>query len=238
MTRKNAQITEQLSLVSHASKVLLKIILERIRNNSESEIAEEQAGFRKGRGTRDQITNLRTIMQKAKEHQQPLFMCFVDFRKAFDLVSHNKLWLTMMEMGYPAHLINLIQKLYEKQLAKVRVAGTHSEWFRIKKGVRQGCVLSPYLFNIVAEMAMRETLEGLQGGIIIGGRRISNLRYADDIVLLAESVIDLQRLINRLDKVSRKFGLLINIDKTKVMGLNGADCHIRIQGEQLPAGTS
>jgi len=115
------------ALVSHASKVLLKIILERIRNKSESEIAEEQAGFRKGRGMRDQITNLRTIMQKAKEHQQPLFMCFVDFRKAFDLVSHNKLWLTMMEMGYPAHLINLIQKLYEKQLAKVRVAGAHSE---------------------------------------------------------------------------------------------------------------
>ena len=76
---------------------------------------------------------------------------------------------------------------------------------------------------------MRETLEGFQGGIIIGGRRISNLRYAVDIVLLAESVIDLQRLINRLDKVSPKFGLLINIDKTKVMGLNGADCHIRIQ---------
>src|ERR1043165_1278327 len=118
-------------------------------------------------------------------------------------------------------------------MAKVRVAGTHSKWFQIKKGVRQGCILSPYLCNIVAEMVMRETLEGFKGGIKIGGRKISNLRYADDIVLLAKSVTELQGLIDRLDEVSQKFGLMINIDKTKVMGMDRADCHIRVQGEQL-----
>jgi len=92
-------------------------------------------------------------------------MCFVDFKKAFDSISHDKIWVTVMD------------KLYRKQLAKVKVAGTLPEWFRVKKGVRQGCVLSPYLFNILAEIAMRETLDGFQGGLQIGGQMITNLRY-------------------------------------------------------------
>ena len=99
-------------------------------------------------------------MHKAREHQQPLYMCFVDFKKSFDSISHDKLWVTMMDMGYPLHLIDLLAKLYKKQLAKVKVA----EWFRVKTGVRQGCVLSPYLFNILAEMLMRETLDGQRNG--------------------------------------------------------------------------
>jgi len=89
------------------------------------------------------ITNLRKLMHKAREHQQPLYMCFVDFKKAFDSVSHDKLWITMMDMEYPLHLIDLLAKLCRKQLAKVKVAETLSEWFPVKKGVRQGCVLSP-----------------------------------------------------------------------------------------------
>jgi len=91
----------------------------------------------------------------------------------------------MMDMGYPLHLIDLMAKLYRKQLAKVKVAGTLSEWFPVNKGVRQGCVLSPYLFNILAEMVMRQIPDGFQGGQQIKGRIIMNLRYADDIILLA-----------------------------------------------------
>ena len=149
-----------IALVSHASKILLRIILERIRVKTETVIADERAGFRQGTGTRDQITNVRILMHKAREHQQPLDMCFVDFKKAFDSISHGKLWVTMMDMGYPLHVIDLLAKLYKKQLANVKVAGTLSQWFCVKKGARQGCVLSPYLFNIVAEMVMRETLDG------------------------------------------------------------------------------
>jgi len=89
-------------------------------------------------------------MHKAREHQQPLSMCFVYFKKAFDSISHDKLWVTMIDMGYPLHLIDLLAKLHKKQLATVKVAGTLSEWFHVKRGVRQGCVLSPYLFNILA----------------------------------------------------------------------------------------
>ena len=167
-----------IALVSQASKVLLRIILERIRVKTEMEIADEQAEFRQGRGTRDQITNLRILMH-TREHQQPLYMCFVDFEKVFDSISHDKLWVTMMDMGYPLHLIDLLAKLYRKQLSKVKVAGTLSEWFLVKKGVRQGCVLG-YLFNILVEMVMRETLDGFQGGLQIGGRMSTNLCYADN----------------------------------------------------------
>ena len=152
---------------------------------------------------------------------------------AFDSISHDKLWVTMMDMGYPIHLIDLLAKLYKKQLAKVKVAGTLSEWFRVKKGVRQGCVLSLYLFNIIAEMAMRETLDGFQGGLQIGERMIANLRYADDIILLATSEAELQELLDRLDRISRKYNLLINAKKTKVMASDGIVCRILSQNEQL-----
>ena len=96
-------------------------------------------------------------------------MCFVDFKKAFDSISHDKLWVTMMDMEYHLHLINLLVKLYRKQLAKIKVAGILLEWFSVKKGVRQGCVLSLYLFNILVEIVMKETLDGFQGGLQIGG---------------------------------------------------------------------
>ena len=98
--------------------------------------------------------------------------------------------------GFPGHTVNLLINLYRKQKAKIRVAGTLSRGFRVKRGVRQGCVLSPYLFNILAEMVMREVLEGYKGGFQIGGRRVTNLRYADDIILLACSEIQLQELVD------------------------------------------
>jgi len=222
-----------IALVSHASKIMLKIILERIRRRTESELTDVQAGFRRGKGTRDQVTNLRIIMEKMREHQLPLYMCFVDFKKAFDCVSHEQLWLSMVEMGYPAHIINLITELYRKQTAKVKIAGILSSEFRIRRGVRQGCVISPTLFNILSEMVMREALKGYKGGIHVGGRRITNLRYADDIVLMASTEAELQDLVTRLDREGQKKGLEINMSKTKCMALSGNQCNIKVQDSKI-----
>jgi len=176
---KQCAITEQLLLSPMQARSFFGSYWKRFewRPKWKLQMNVEQVGFRQGRGTRDQITNLRTLMHKAREHQQRLYMCFVDFKKAFDSIFHDKLWVTMMDMGYPLHLIDLLAKLYRKQLAKVTIAGTLSEWFCVKKGVRQGCVLSPYLFNILAEMVMRETIDGFQGRLQIGGRMITNFRY-------------------------------------------------------------
>jgi len=139
----------------------------------------------------------------------------------------------MMDMGYPLPLIDLLAKLYRKQLAKVKVVGTLSEWFRVKKGVRQGCVLSPYLVNILVEMVMRETLDGFQGGLQTVGQMVTNLCYADDIILMATSEAELQELVDHLDQVGHKYSLLIKVDKTKVMASNGIACCVLIQNEQL-----
>src|ERR1043165_5114230 len=128
-----------------------------------------------------------------------------------------------------AHIINLITELYRKQTAKVKIAGILSSEFRIRRGVRQGCVISPTLFNILSEMVMREALKGYKGGIHVGGRRITNLRYADDIVLMASTEAELQDLVTRLDREGRKKGLEINMSKTKCMALSGNQCNIKIQ---------
>ena len=126
---------------------------------TETEIVDDQAGFRQRRGTRDQITYLRILMHKAREHQQSLYV-LCGLRKAFDSIFHDKVWVTMMDMRYPLHFFGLLAKLYMKQLAKVKVAGILSEWFRVKNGDRQCCVLSSYLFNILAEMVLK-TLDGI-----------------------------------------------------------------------------
>ena len=150
---------------------------ERIRNHLKNELPPEQAGFRKGRGTRNQISNLRNLMEKSREFQQPLYLCFIDYSKAFDCVQHKKLWMIMSHMGFPAHIIQLIQSLYEDQEATVRTENGDTEWFTIGQGVRQGCILSPYLFNIYAEYIMRKAFDEFSGQVSVGGRTITN---ADD----------------------------------------------------------
>jgi len=145
-----------------------------------------QAGFRKGRGTRDQIANIRWIIEKATEFQKNI--CFTDYAKAFDCVDHNKLLKNLKEMGIPDHLTCLLRNLYAGQEATVRTGHGTIDWFRIGKGVCQGCILSPCLFNLYVEHIMRNAgLDEAQAGIKIAGRNINNLRYADDTTFMAKS---------------------------------------------------
>ena len=154
-----------------------------------------QAGFRKGRGTRDQIANIRWIIEKAREVKKNIYFCFIDYAKAFDCVDHNKLWKIFQEMGIPDHLTCLLRNLYAGQEATVRTGYGTMDWFKISKGIQQGC-MSPCLFNIYAEYLMLNARpDEPQAGIKIVGRNINNLRYADDTTLMAESEEELKSLL-------------------------------------------
>ena len=141
------------------------------------EVLHVQAGFRKGRGTKDQIANIHWIMEKAREFQKNIYFCSLDYAKAFDCVDHNKLWKILREMDIPDHLTCLLRNLYAGQEATVRTGHRTRDWFQIGKGVRQACILSPCLFNLYAEYIMRNAgLEEAQVGIKIARRNINNPR--------------------------------------------------------------
>ena len=170
-----------IALISHASKGMLKILQARLQQYVNHEVSDVQAGLRKDRGTRDQIANIHRIIKKAREFQKNIYFCFIDYAKAFDCVGHNKLWEILKERGIPDHLTCLIGNLYAGQEATVRTGHGTTDWFQTGKGVCQGCILLPCLFNFCAEYIMRNTgLEEAQAGIKIAGRNISNFRYADD----------------------------------------------------------
>ena len=142
--------------------------------------------------TRCVIANIRWIMEKARELQKNIYFCCFDYVKAFQSL-HNKLWKILKEIGIPDHLTCLLRNLYAGQEATVRAGHGTTDWFQIGKGVRQGCILSPYLFNFYAEYIMRNTgLAEAQAGIKMAGRNINNLRYADDTTLTAESEEELR----------------------------------------------
>ena len=196
---------------------MLKILQARLQQYMNRELADVQASFRKGRGTRDQIANICWIMEKARELQKNIYFCFVEYAKAFDCVDHNKLWKILKEMGIPDHLTYLLRNLYAGQEATVRTGHGTTDWFQIGKGVRQGCVLSPCLFNLYAEYIMRNAgLDEAQAGIKIAGRNIINLRYADDTTFMAETE-ELKSLLMKVKEESEKVSLTLNIQKTKIM---------------------
>ena len=143
------------------------------------ELPDVKDGFRKGRGTRDRIFNIHWIIEKAREFQKNIYFCFIYYTKAFECVDHHKLWKILKEMGIPDHLTWLLRNLYAGQEATVRTGHGTTDWFQTGNGVSQGCILSPYLFNLYAEYIMRNTgLDEAQAGIKIAGRNINNLRYA------------------------------------------------------------
>src|SRR5574339_110372 len=219
------------TLISHTSKVMLKILQARLQQCVNRELPDVQAGFRKGRGTRDQIANIHWIMEKAREFQKNIYFCFTVYAKAFDCINHNKLGKILKEMGIPDHLTCRLRNLYAGQEATVRTGHGTTDWFQIGKGVRQDCILSPCLFNFYAEYIIRNAgLEEAQAGVKIAGRNIDNLRYADDTTLMAESEEELKSLLMKVKEESEKVGLKLNIRKTKIMA-SGPITSWEIDGE-------
>ena len=172
------------------------------------ELTDVQTGFRKGRRTRDQIANICWIMQKAREFQKNIYFCFIDYAKAFDFVDHNRLWEILKELGIADHLTCLLRKLHAGQETIVRTRHGTTDWLQIRKGVCQGCILSPSLFNLYAKYIMRNAeLEEAQAGIKIARRNINNLRYEDGTTLKAESEEELKSFLMKVKEESEKVGL-------------------------------
>ena len=206
---------------------MLKILQARLQQYVNCKLPDVQAR------TRDQIANICWIIEKAREFQKNTDFCFIDYAKAFDCVDHNKLWKILKGMGLPDHLTCLLRNLYVGQKATVRTWHVTTDWLQIGKGVHQGCILSPCLFNLYTEYIMRNFgLEEAQAGIKIAGRNINNLRYADDTTLMAESEEELKSLLMNVKVESEKVGLKLNIQKMKIM-TSGPITSWKIDGETV-----
>ncbi len=205
-----------ITLLSIASKVFCKILLFRIEDEIDLLLREEQAGFRKSRGCIDQIFALRDIIEQASEWQKPLFINFVDFKKAFDSICREAIWRILRPYGIPLKIVNLMKLFYNK----FECCGDHntqlSDWFEVKTGVRQGCIISPILFLIVIDWVMKQTNQGSHG-LSWHAANMDDLDFADDLAIFADCIANLQNKTNRPTNFAEQTGLIINADKTKAM---------------------
>ena len=212
---------------------MLKILQASLQQYMNRELPDVQAGFREGRGTRDQIANVHWIIEKAREFQKNIYFCFLDYTKAFDCMDHNRLWESLKEMGMPDHLTCLLRNLHADQKATVRNGHGTTDWLQYEKGVCQGCIWSPCLFNLYSEYIMRNAgLDETQAGIKIDRRNVNNLRYTDDTTLIAENEEELKSLLMKVKEQSENVGLKVNTQKTKIMA-SGPITSWQIDGETV-----
>ena len=220
-----------ISLISHMGKILMMILTERLRNHLEEHISDEQAGFRKNRSTTQQILMLKLIAEKARRKGRKIYNCFVDFKKAFDSVDQGITWAVLKSYGVDSRLINLLRDINETSQAAVRVDGETEQWFKTNRGTRQGDPISPTVFIADLERAM-DKIKERESGISIQGININNLRFADDVDLLEEKRAELEHSLKILNEEAKKYGLAINIGKTKMMifGGNKTEPTIEVDG--------
>ena len=210
----------RISLLSVPYKIFCRMLLMRMQEGVENKLREEQAAYRRGRGTTEQIFILRNILEQSAEWQTPLYVGFIDFKKAFDSVRRDKLWNILRHYGIPDNFVNIIQELYDGSTCCVVENGRTSDWFPVETGVKQGCVMSGLLFNIIIDWVMRNTTNTRRGLRWKFTTVLEDLDYADDIALLSSRYKDLQEKCTRLHQVSRYTGLSINTTKTKVLRTN------------------
>ena len=216
------------SLVTHASKIVLKILLSKTTGRqAKAYLGNDKFGFRRGCGTRDGIAVVRTLAERSVEHNKKLYICYVDYEKAFDRVNWVKMMEIMRNIGVDWRDRRLIKNLYTQQSAYVRLGDWKSEACMIGRGVRQGCTLSPLLFNLYDEAMMREATADVDIGVKVGGYLVKSVRFADDKAVMARSVRGLQELMDNINRVTKDYGMKINVKKTKVM------CISRKGGEKM-----
>ena len=221
-----------ITLLSIPSKVLTRIILERMKKSIDQKLRDEQAGFRKERSYNDQIATLRVIVEQTMEWQTPLYVCFIDFEKAFDSVDRQAICDILRHYSVPDKIISVIRRLYEGFACQVIHSGRLLEDFDISTGVRQGCMLSPLLFLVVLDWVTRTAYAGSGKGIQWTFlRRLEDLEFADDLVLLSHCLQDLQDKVNALSKAAQHVGLRISQDKTKLLRTNNQqEAPVTIEG--------
>ena len=224
-----------ISLMPHTLKIFLKVIQDRIGCKIDREVGQTQFGFRPGSGTREGIFCFNILAQKHIEVNQDLYTCFIDYSKAFDKVQHVQLIDCLEKIGIDGRDIRVIANLYWHQKAAIRLQNELSPFTPIERGVRQGCVLSPYLFNIYTEFIFRESNDLV--GICIHGHNINNIRYADDTALMANNQEQLQKVVSKVKDESSRAGLDMNVKKTKAMVLSkepaGKTVEIKVNNEVL-----
>ena len=225
-----------ISLISHASKILLRVLTKRIEGRIADFIGKTQFGFRRGCGTREAIGVMRMVCERSLDLGNEVFVCFVDFEKAFDRVNWKKMMEVLKKVGIDWKDRRMICSLYMKQTAVVRVGNECSDESVIGCGVRQGCCLSPLLFTLYMEMMMIEAMEDVEEGVKIGGQLLKDVRFADDQGMVASSEAGLQRLMDSLVMVAKDYNMRINVKKTKVMKVcrkgDGA-VNITLEGQKV-----
>jgi hypothetical protein len=223
-----------ISLIDVAYKLVEAVILDRIRPAVECYLRENQCGFRPGRSTVDQIFALRQIIELRSKFKRPLYVTFVDFKAAFDSVDRSRMYEVLeRSIGLPHRIVALIAQMYDGSVDVVRVGQSFSKAFPVKTGVKQGALLSPLLFNIVLDCVLDVAMDGCEG-VMVDGNRVTDLDYADDLALMAESASSMQTMVDRLDKIAAAVGLTISAEKTQTMrSLGCIDTPITLRGVPL-----
>lgn len=207
-----------ITLTSAVYKVFAGILNERLTNWAEENgiISDYQNGFRKSRSTVDHISTLTNIIECRKMEKKPTFICFVDFQKAYDSINRRLLWDKLSDIGLKGKIIRSLKAIYNDVKCSVRINGHYSDWFSVESGVKQGCLLSPMIFNLFLN-DLSNAIEQTGLGVDIQGTRIGMLCYADDLAVMAESEEDLQHLLGVLSEWCQLNQMDINADKTKVV---------------------
>jgi hypothetical protein len=212
-----------ISLIAHAAKIVARILRRRIERKIEDAVGEDQFGFRRGKGTRDAIGMLRIISELTLVIYEELYACFIDWQKAFDRVNWTKLMQILKGTGIDWRERRLISKLYMEQSVKIRLDQEETRSVKTGRGVRQGCCLSPILFNLYSEYFTKEALEGF-GDFRIAGKVTRTVKYADDLVL--------QGMVDRLIEIGRRYGMEMNVGKAKVMRISRQPAQMKIMIDQ------
>ena len=220
-----------LSLSSTLAKIFTKVIANRLKNTLESQQPKEQAGFRRNFSTIDHLFTIDQMIQKCEEYNKKLYLTFIDYTKAFDSVKHESVYRALERQGVEKKYIQVIMEMYGKLKARIKMDKT-GEAFEIRRGVRQGDPLSSFLFNCTLESVFRE-MDWSKKGINVNGEYMNNLRYADDVVLIATSEEELEEMIQELNEKGKMKGLTMNINKTKVLTKGEENKEIKIDGKKI-----